>query len=754
MAPSWSKGQRRALQELRQVERESQGVFCVEDTQECDAWLVIETSLECAGFERAPGGLKLHKRERLCLIVQADFPYECPSIAFRHTEFADCPHVQWRRWICLYLAPDREWVPSDGMFGFLERLRRWLRDAALGDLDPVGAPIHPPVTYTAESQVALVARSNTPVVKDKPWYGYVEIDKRSNQRFDLQTWLPIGTSQSATLLGATVLLPRPGSFEFPQRVVDLLRAVVDLGASEEKVFSLLQSAVRQNGVKHPLFMIVGTPQRGIVGGAEPSQHLMVWHIPELVRTALQAHNFRKRLSPDTLEWANEIIHKWQAGAPVEWCRVYEDRPETCTRRDQGKELPGAVGGRAVAVWGCGALGSSTAEFLARAGVRKLILRDKGVVTPGLLSRQLYDNRDIDHPKTLALRRRLDRIRPGTMEIDSVCGNVVKHELTGSSWFEDVDLVVDTTASMIVSAKIESARLSVPFEKRPPIASLAIGPVAEVGLVVLVGPHYSGGIDDTLRKAKLLALSRSDLTHYLDAFWPIDSEHAFIPEPGCSEPTFLGSAADVSILTGSMLNALARDYLTGLSNKASVHFVAQPAACAKLGVSPDVHETFAADELIADPKCGYEIRLASAARMQLEDHISDSAHHRGVNIETGGLLLGQWDEAAGVIWVSKATGPPPDSEFGTNRFVCGVEGVHEFLESEQKRSRHALAFIGSWHTHPTSSSEPSGRDRGAARKLLTYPGTGLRKILMMILGRPDTNFEIGAHVFKRDEIVQG
>ena len=78
--------------------------------------------------------------------VSKDFPFEAPVLLVSHKRFLGYPHVYWGSYLCLYQAPETEWNSSDGMFGFMERVDLFLRSAAAGKLDPVGAPMHPPTT--------------------------------------------------------------------------------------------------------------------------------------------------------------------------------------------------------------------------------------------------------------------------------------------------------------------------------------------------------------------------------------------------------------------------------------------------------------------------------------------------------------------------------------------------------------------------------------------------------------------------------
>ncbi len=97
---------------------------------------------------------------------------------------------------------------------------------------------------------------------------------------------------------------------------------------------------------------------------------------------------------------------------------------------------------AVLVVGCGSLGSAQAEFLARAGIGRLILADRDILEPhNLQSQLLYDESDVNArlPKAEAAARRLravnSSIKIEPVITDVTAGNI--KELVGRS-----DLVLD------------------------------------------------------------------------------------------------------------------------------------------------------------------------------------------------------------------------------------------------------------------------------------------------------------------------
>ncbi len=98
----------------------------------------------------------------------------------------------------------------------------------------------------------------------------------------------------------------------------------------------------------------------------------------------------------------------------------------------------------VLVVGCGALGSSQAELMARAGVGRLTLLDRDILEASNLQRQLlYDEAQVEQglPKAIAAQQRLQQIN-SDIQIEGIPTDVrpvnVEHLL------QDVDLVLDGT----------------------------------------------------------------------------------------------------------------------------------------------------------------------------------------------------------------------------------------------------------------------------------------------------------------------
>ena len=150
-----------------------------------------------------------------------------------------------------------------------------------------------------------------------------------------------------------------------------------------------------------------------------------------------------------------------------------------------------------------------------------------------------------------------------------------------------------------------------------------------------------------------------------------------PEPGCSDPTFRGSAADSVALAAAavtQIGGLLGEDSTTRSGTA-VLSVVKPAITGKTTRDESLASmTFDPDVVIPVADEDYEVRIASAADQIIREEIKKSIVAEGKQPETGGLLFGDRDDAVGTSWISVASAPPPDSTASDMEFVCGTVGT--------------------------------------------------------------------------------
>jgi integrative and conjugative element protein (TIGR02256 family) len=743
-------GQAFALWQLREVVAADPGCVEIENIEEPTAknsLLWVKLSIRIGAIPRVQEGLPLRERETFYIAVPSDFPLQKPEVRVSHTRFAGKPHVQWSRYLCLFQA-STEWNPSDGMFGLLDRLDYWLRKGALNQLDPEGEPLHPPAVYTDLSiGKPFIPRVNTPPFEGRFWLGLAGINDFPNH-VEITEWHDLETLPANGTFAMALLFGSPLPWEYPKKVAALFRECERQGVGKEFLFKILKAASSLTPEGQPLYMILGAPMRGVAGGLR-KQHLSVWAI-----SAVAAESIKLTIGQmgDTAELSKlrEDFERLLIGVledmPISWCPVLEARSEVTVRRDEESPLA-YFRNKSVSVWGCGALGAPIAIHLCRAGARRLILRDKAVVTPGILVRQPYFDDDLCKAKVEALKNQLLRIR-SDIEVEALPSDIeVLLSTPQQNWSDGADLVIDATASDLVRRRLEIIWHR-SQSSHVPIASLMWDRTAMRLITAVVGPQFSGGTWDVLRKAKIEILRDASLKGFADAFFPAEiKERPFQPEPGCSEPTFVGSSSDSAGLAAVGLNIIARQLNNVAVDSAISTLFAQPVVSDIVSAGPRPIELSADFVLLLED---HQVRISQSAMKEIGAWVNQNRRTRAGDVETGGLLWGEWDDATRIVWVTDACGPPPDSMHSAEHFICGVIGTKEEHDARVRLTRRSVGYIGMWHTHPTSRALPSDTDFLGMHRILTAGDLPPRKNLLLIFGRGLGKDAVGAFLFRRLE----
>lgn len=740
-----SRGQELASAQVHEIADRSDGTLeIVEEpilTEQGN--LRIHVSVATRAY-RAEGGLPFRDRERLVVLVGAEFPFDPPTLWFLHKRFAGTPHVQWGSYVCLYQSIESEWMPADGMYGFFERVDEWLAAAGAGRLDPEDGPLHPPVAYSVAS-TKVVVDADTPDTEDQLWVGRADLVTKGPQRRDLVAWVSLADWDSVEVHGTpamAILLNSPLPSEYPKSVNDLLKSVEQAGVSFGLIFSTLRLVAALVPAGEPGYLVLGAPMRRKAAGEPLCQHLTVWEIEADALNRVRAY---AQAIDDEAERRREVA-EWMVAAKVGWCTVLENRPEIVNRRDRDATAE-ALTGKHVVLLGCGALGSAVAEMVVRAGAARLRLLDNSIVRPGLLVRQRYGDDDIARAKAAALKRRLDGLGLGC-EIDIDTSNLKDGVLARLEGLEP-DLVIDATASRRVAHRLEAelddgALLC-------PLISMSVSAAAENGSVSVRMPSYSGGPLIVERAAKLVAFVRDRKHPLVESFWPADGGRpVFQPEPGCSNPTFTGSAADIDHHAAGLLNVGLCRAAKLAPTEASMDLVAPPWSDKVSNASRLLRYVLPGFETTRECNRGFRVFTARVARRGISSEIRRIARTHSSKVETGGLLFGEIDDSHGRVFIDCVSGPPSDSELSPERFVCGTAGTVALAARRRAASGGTSGFVGIWHTHPVSPGRPSEEDLMAMVQLLHLQPHPPRQVAMLIVGYAETRPDPKVYLFHRDD----
>jgi hypothetical protein len=736
-------GQESALRELQRLAHA--GFPCFElasDPRIAGSRLSIRIALRMGAIETTPEGLDLREREEFILWIPSDFPFTRPSVSVDHTRFAGFPHVIWTYWLCLYQS-SIEWNPSDGLFGFFDRFRLWLAHAAVGNMDPAEGPLEPPHHVTDVEQVPFVVRADAPCQPGEAWMGFAVLQRYST-RIEIVAWHPLSSDEPLPgEFAFAVFAPKALPMEFPETGADLFRALGEAGIDESSAVSNLAIAALACPDGSPLHLVVGLPMRRSADGS-PRQHIAVWTAPadraQSLRNTIPKGTDTDELRSTRAELQVVLVEVIKA-TTVSWCRLLDDRPEIVQARDTGAPMA-QFRGKRVLLLGCGALGAWSAELIVRARPAAIDLVDSSIVKPGILVRQNFTSDDIGAPKATRLARRLSSFGHSAQ--------INAFEADAHSFiFEDVertasyDIVVDCTASTVLQMKLERDwhRLN---GRGPRFLSFILDAKAQECFYVSVPSRSTEGVWDAYLQAKL-KLSRSAAGRR--AMAPFYEKSAisrlFQPEPGCSDPTFSGSAADVLAITSLALNFSGEDQEQQGRAVASVFSIRR--------IGKQTNQRIALEERVLATAGTFSIRVHPRVFAEGKMWIAENARERSAKHETGGLLWGCWDDALRIVWIDDLTGPPPDSTHSPSRFDCGSIGTRKEHRRRMKHSFDTCGFIGYWHTHPKMISEQSGVDMLGMARLISAVGENLRRSLMLIFGRKRGTSTMGLYVYESEGI---
>lgn len=502
--------------------------------------LVVRLRIRTCEIAVKSGGLPIRSdHEDVVAAIPVSFPFIPPSAHVEHGRFVGYPHILQGDRLCLYLDPDQEWHPEHGVVGFLNQLWSWLEGAAGRTFDTRTALYHPVggVLHATAGTPTVVARSALGLGERSMSLRWLHC--RTPARLDLVR----RPSSPDDLSAAVVALPAPLHYG-AGNTLDRICTIFDyIGQSRRAFLHALAMASARNPPRSPVHFVLSVPATRSSSQDPETNHLICGRIAgqdiDPLRTAAKEQGALLQLTLSDIPYA----------ASIEWCRVSEERQTMTTRRDHRRPV-NPFRDADVVVWGCGGLGSWAGEFVVRAGAARVTLCDPAHVTGALLVRQDYTESDVGTTKAEALGRRLASLS------DTVAIEIVQEPFTllATGQLPDCDVLIDATVNNAVASALGMIWTST--IKCPLVARISTDrATSTLGLLTISRP----GAGPTPEEADLLTRQRVMIEPLLEpyrCFWdpPAPSDEVN-PTPGCSVPTFHGSAADLAAVTGSMISLL-------------------------------------------------------------------------------------------------------------------------------------------------------------------------------------------------------
>ena len=362
--------------------------------------------------------------------------------------------------------------------------------------------------------------------------------------------------------------------------------------------------------------------------------------------------------------------------------------------------------------GAGALGSHLLNNFIRMGFGKWTITDNDHLLPHNLTRHILPGNYISWYKADAIHHFLSNLYPSDNSIVSFHQDFLKaSDNSNKLWqaAQNVDVIIDASASLSVARKLGA---DTPCKRAISVFFTHSG----LDSVLMV--------EDTHRKFRLDAL---EIQYYR---WVLQSNfgknHLATPKNkiryggGCRDVSSQISIENV-FLHSSLIGKQIREVL----NKHSAEII--------INKTDDHHNT----NFISLTPTPIKRKFSNGWEILYDQYILDKLNDLRATYlpnETGGSLIGFFDDLRKRIYIVDALPPPPDSKHSPTSFVRGSKGQKQTLEKISKRTQGQVVFVGDWHSHPKGASvRPSKYDKELLKNYASGMGNEGRPGLILILG---------------------
>lgn len=367
--------------------------------------------------------------------------------------------------------------------------------------------------------------------------------------------------------------------------------------------------------------------------------------------------------------------------------------------------------------GAGSLGSKIATHLIKAGVGPIRFIDNAYLVPHVLARH-----EASFP-VAATKARTMAVNALSHGVDAFPHVVdVLDVLKGKPEKRWTDLgihrarfIIDTTASNHVQEALISAGASLPGR----LVTAVFYANGNAAGLFLEGRNRSPRIDDLQASLYDAAINGSLQQFMHSRSGQLTRQYVGI---GCHSMTMI------------MSNAQAALFAAGMGKQVLAYHSENPPDGGEwwFGNSDDSglgavwkRHIFGPTQVLnhAQDQKGWEVRVLSNVVQTMRAEAG-----RYAPLENGGTVYGVVNPLMRRITVTRAEEAPPDSVREHNRFLHGTQGLRDRVRAIENASNGAIAFLGTWHSHPRGGG-PSPLDRDTARIFAQLRKTG--PFLMLI-----------------------
>jgi proteasome lid subunit RPN8/RPN11 len=695
------------------------------------------------------------------LLHQTRYPYEAPQVLADRKSFPrTLPHLYpvskgLPVSLCLHRGNIHEWFAEHTILDFVDRTRAWLADAAVNNLikekdrfeatrideargfitfsyklfsdiaDGLDAPSHRYMPF-------LLHQSTGFEKADKPYPPFLIHQKNLRPRDVEQKSSGVMGNNKMSLKHGSVFITNFGLLTWPEA-----------GKVNTEYFGELPTTF---GELLDFSSRVGCPLKVALQG------LLEWMAkgkfsPDWIPVVLAIRRPHTLIAQETnIELLAFLIDNRLKGtarepvlltAPVQALAHLEpltrERARTLSRHEADPPL-----GR-IALLGGGALGSKIALHLGRGGHDALTIIDNDLVLHHNLVRHALLTEALWQNKAQAISNALDALFrvEEKLDVQYSSHNVLDVLFWGASnILDNHNLILNCTASNPVFSALSTATL--PANTK--IIHFEIADEGKLGLQLYEGPNRSPRVDDLQALLWTKAAENEHVKHWLENFRKqrLQADDAMLEEirlgVSCGSSTLRLGDDVVSYHAATMALAL-RAKPTGGEISLTWYDLpsSQPFGSLRYPVGPTT---------VIRPRnsSDWEVRLLDPATTFIR-----ATFARDLPNETGGILFGHIDPKKKILYVTKAMGPPPDSEQQPYLFKKGSVGISDAVTNMMTCSGELITYVGEWHSHPDGGLDLSAVDK-VARDELRAELDKLNMPTHILIVTPN---ELASHVFSKE-----
>ncbi len=663
--------------------------------------LVVDVS--CDGVPPA-NTIGIEFTERLALCVPKDSQKLIEVLALRHSfpllmhqnsVPPDTPPS-----LCLYHEPPRSVARTWTAPSFLKRIQYWLEHSARGTLHAADQPVE---QLFFASPFELVLPWNFDTLRENPEMHFWVAKGLDRPGGGITLFLEGSTVEKAERTASVVSFNLPavvhGRMESDSgtlgQLVDALSAKgIDLlNTLTTVVQARVGDGIEANKDDPQTVLLLNIPISR-AAGENPSScfqkaYLLKTGMLKLGEAIGALYSFKKNnvihyyrelntefsKPPVKTEWREQVAF------PMEVLR-YVDR--AAARFQSGVTTEGPLG----TLVGAGALGSALLDMWTRSGWGEWTIIDNDHIKPHNLVRHLADAWMIGASKAEVAVIRVDGIMQGAAKVKAIHADAC--DLSEQKLIESLQsstLVVDA------STTLDYPRLASMRDDVGRHVSVFITPTASAAVLLL---------EDANRKLRLRTLEAQYYRAILSEEWGRNhldgNQGSYWSGAGCRDISLVMPYSDILGHAAILADQVPR--LSSSSEAAIRVWTKDPMSG---GVT--AHPIEVRDELYL-PFDGRDLFID----VGVYDKMS-SLRQKHLPAETGGILLGYFDNNANSVIVVDALPAPRDSKASRSFFERGLDGVIDTVVEAGKRTAGVVGYIGEWHSHPEGcSAAPSGDDK--------------------------------------------